>query len=96
MAMIAVAHAVSISCGRMTVAGLDAAALNVTIDAVDLRMMEEFFNCCAFANAQKVMARKFDFVLARQKIDLGLGVSEFVFESPVPSARGPAPHAPSS
>jgi 2-polyprenyl-6-hydroxyphenyl methylase/3-demethylubiquinone-9 3-methyltransferase len=32
--------------------------------------------------------RKFNFVLVKQNIDHGLGVSEFVFESPMlPSAR---------
>jgi SAM-dependent methyltransferase len=40
--------------------------------------------------------RKFDFVLARQKIDLGLGVSEFVFQSPLPAACGSALHSPRS
>jgi 2-polyprenyl-6-hydroxyphenyl methylase/3-demethylubiquinone-9 3-methyltransferase len=32
--------------------------------------------------------RKFNFVLTRQNISLQLGVSEFVFESALPSARG--------
>ena len=35
--------------------------------------------------------RKFNFVLTRQDIDLQLGVSEFVFESALPSARGGIP-----
>jgi len=35
--------------------------------------------------------RKFNFVLTRQNIDLQLGVSEFVFESALPSALGGIP-----
>ena len=35
--------------------------------------------------------RKFNFALIKQNINPHLGVSEFVFESPTPSARGPAP-----
>jgi 2-polyprenyl-6-hydroxyphenyl methylase/3-demethylubiquinone-9 3-methyltransferase len=44
----------------------------------------------------KFVRGKFDFVLATQNIDLGLGVSEFVFESPGSGARGPATPAASS
>jgi SAM-dependent methyltransferase len=40
--------------------------------------------------------RKFNFVLIKQNVDLQLGVSEFVFESPGSGARGPTPPAPSS
>jgi len=35
----------------------------------------------------KFVRGRFDFVLAKQNIDLGLGVSEFVFESPATAAR---------
>jgi hypothetical protein len=35
--------------------------------------------------------RKFNFVLMKQNIDLHLGVSEFVFESALPSAQGRIP-----
>jgi len=35
----------------------------------------------------KFIRGRFDFVLAKQNIDLGLGVSEFVFESPATAAR---------
>jgi 2-polyprenyl-6-hydroxyphenyl methylase/3-demethylubiquinone-9 3-methyltransferase len=35
--------------------------------------------------------RQFNFVLIKQNIDLKLGVSEFVFESALPSAQGHIP-----
>jgi SAM-dependent methyltransferase len=40
------------------------------------------------------VSRKCGYVLMQQNVDLHLGVSEFVFESPTPSARGPAPLPP--
>jgi len=44
----------------------------------------------------KFVRDRFGFVLAKQNIDLGLGVSEFVFEWPASGARGPAASATSS